>query len=610
MPVNSTNYDLIIRNAKLVDGTGAPARPADIAIKDGLISEVREIGAIAGTAKTKIDAKGDLVTPGWVDIHTHYDGQVTWDPYLTPSGWNGVTTVVMGNCGVGFAPARPDRRDWLIGLMEGVEDIPGAALAEGITWEWESFPEYLDALDKQPHALDVATQIPHGAVRAYVMGERGANNEAASAQDIAAMADIVEEGMRAGALGFSTSRTMLHLSKDGIPVPGTFANKDELLGIATAMQRAGHGVFEMASDLNPAEEEFGWMVEVSKQTGLPVTYALLQNPVDKESWRTLLKMTDNAVADGANIKAQIALRATGLILGWESTVHPFSLHREYRPLENLPIPERLEKLRDPKIRKSLIEGKPYFMSDENASNDDGDTSNSDGGLPSGHGIAALIMLGFDNMFRLVNDGVPDYEPEGKNSVAQLAKAAGISAAEVVYDMLMENDGKGYVFLPLLNYAHQNYDHIYEMFHNDNTVLSLSDGGAHCGVIADASFPTYLLSHWVRERSRGPRFGLEKAVAAQTHDTAALYGLHDRGVIAPGMKADINVIDFDALQLGEPEMAHDLPAGGRRLIQKIAGYRYTIVSGVVTYDDGTPTGKMPGKLIRGRQLASAQKLAAE
>ena len=595
-------FDLIIRNAKLVDGTGAPAREADIAIKDGLIAEIGTVGSLEGAAATEIDARGDLVTPGWVDIHTHYDGQVTWDPYLLPSGWNGVTTAVMGNCGVGFAPAKPDSHDWLIGLMEGVEDIPGAALAEGITWDWETFPEYLDALDKMPRALDVATQIPHGAVRAYVMGERGANNEAATDNDIDAMAAIVEQGIRAGALGFSTSRTMLHLAKDGKPVPGTFANKDELIGIAEAMQRGGHGIFEMASDLNPAEEEFGWMAEMSQKTGLPVSYALLQNPVDKDGWRNLLKMTDDAVANGANIKAQIALRAPGLILGWESTVHPFSLHPEYLPLADLSPEERLENLRDPKIRESLINGAPYFMHE----NDTQEGS----GLPSGNGVGALITLGFDNMFRLMQDGVPNYEPERKDSVAEIAKEQGKPPAEIVFDMLMENDGKGYVFLPLLNYANQNYDHIYEMFHNENTVLSLSDGGAHCGVITDASFPTYLLSHWVRDRARGARFSLEKAVAAQTSSTAALYGLHDRGTIVPGMKADLNVIDFDALQLHEPKMVHDLPAGGRRLIQEISGYRYTIVSGVVTYQDGTPTGKLPGKLVRGIQHADAKKLAAE
>ncbi|MDB4106511.1 amidohydrolase family protein [Alphaproteobacteria bacterium] len=598
-------FDLVIRNAFLVDGTGAPARTADIAIQDGVI---RAVGSISASGKTEIDAKGDLVTPGWVDIHTHYDGQVTWDPYLTPSGWNGVTTVVMGNCGVGFAPAKADKRDWLIGLMEGVEDIPGAALAEGITWEWETFPEYLDALDKQPRALDVATQIPHGSVRAYVMGDRGANNEAATPQDIAEMADIVEDSIRAGALGFSTSRTMLHLSKDGVPVPGTFAGKDELLGIAHAMQRGGHGVFEMASDLNPAEEEFGWMAEVSKQTGLPVTYALLQNPVDKEGWRELLKMTDDAVADGAKIKAQIAMRPTGLILGWESTVHPFSMHPEYQALEGLPIDQRVAKLRQPEIRQALLDGQPYFVTQSKQAPESPEAE--DDAIPSGLGIAALIALGFDNMFELMQDGVPDYEPKGENSVAALAQQRGVAPAEIVYDMLMENDGKGYVYLPLLNYAHQNFDHIDTMFHNPNTVLSLSDGGAHCGVISDASFPTYLLSYWVRDRARGARWKLEEAVAAQTSKTAALYGLLDRGVIAPGMKADLNVIDFEGLQLKEPEMVHDLPAGGRRLIQHVSGYRYTIVSGVVTYDGGKPTGKMPGKLVRGPQTATTERLAAE
>lgn len=591
-------FDLIIRNAQLIDGTGAPARAADIAVKDGKIANV---GVIDGKAKTEIDAKGDLVTPGWVDVHTHYDGQVTWDPYLSPSGWNGVTTVVMGNCGVGFAPAKADKHDWLIELMEGVEDIPGAALAEGIDWQWETFPEYLDTLDKMPRALDVATQIPHGSVRAYVMGQRGADNEAATPDDIAKMADIVEDGIKAGALGFSTSRTMLHLSKSGEPVPGTFANKDELIGIAEGMQRGGHGVFEMASDLNPAEKEFGWMAELSKKTGLSVTYALLQNPLEPESWRTLLDMTDAAVADGAKVKAQIALRATGLILGWESTIHPFSLHPEYQPYADMEPQARLAELRKPDVRAAIIKGAPQFK----------ETPAYDGdGLPSGLGIGALITLGFDNMFRLMQDGVPNYEPQPQDSIAEIAKAEGCNPAEVIYDMLMENDGRGYVFLPLLNYAHQNYDHIYDMFHSDNTVLSLSDGGAHCGVITDASFPTYLLSHWVRDRKRGKRFDLAQAVKAQTADTAGLYGLHDRGVIAPGMKADMNVIDFETLQLGEPEMVYDLPAGGRRLIQKIDGYRYTIVDGVITYEDGAPTGKMPGKLIRGPQGEAEAKLAAE
>lgn len=591
-------YDLVIRNAYLVDGTGDAPRMADIAIKDGVFAH---IGEVSGQGRREIDAAGKMVAPGWVDIHTHYDGQVTWDPYLSPSGWNGVTSVVMGNCGVGFAPAAPERHDWLIGLMEGVEDIPGAALAEGITWQWESFPEYLDALERMPRALDVATQVPHGAVRAYVMGERGARNEAATPEDIERMAAIVEDALAAGALGFSTSRTMLHLAKDGEPVPGTFANRDELLGIAEAMKRAGHGVFEMASDLNPAEEEFRWMVDASKMTGLPLTFALLQNPTDPDSWRTLLDMTDAAVADGAHIKAQIAMRPTGLILGWQSTVHPFSFHAAYEALAELPFKARLKELKKPEVRAAIVNSLPAFMEAQ----EDGA-----GGLPSGAGISALVALGFDNMFPLMRDGYADYEPAREQSIAVIAREKGLAPAEIVYDMMMDNEGQGYIYLPVLNYANQNFDHIYEMFNNPNTVVSLSDGGAHCGVITDASMPSFLLSHWVRDRQRGARIDLAAAVKAQTQDTAELYGLHDRGVIAEGKKADLNVIDLDVLSLQAPEMVFDLPAGGRRLIQQVSGYLYTIVSGEITYQDGTPTGAMPGKLIRGHQHASKIQQAAE
>lgn len=591
-------YDLVIRNAHLVDGTGRAPFSADIAIHDGVFVE---IGVVSGAGKKEIDAKGHLVTPGWVDIHTHYDGQVTWDPYLSPSGWNGVTTVVMGNCGVGFAPAAPDRHDWLISLMEGVEDIPGAALAEGINWQWETFPEYLNALEKMPRALDVATQVPHGAVRAYVMGERGARNEAATPDDIEKMGAIVEDALSAGALGFSTSRTMLHLAKDGEPVPGTFANKDELLGIAAAMKRAGHGVFEMASDLNPAEEEFQWMVEASKLSGLPVTYALLQNPRDPESWRKLLAMTDQAVAEGADIRAQIAMRPTGLILGWQSTVHPFIFHRAYERLAEMPFAERLEELKKPEVRAALINSLPAFAEGV------GDGA---GGLPDGAGLSVMVALGFNNMFALMDNGYANYEPDPAQSIAALAAAQGRAPAEVVYDMLMENNGQGYVYLPILNYGHQNLDHIHEMFNNANTVMSLSDGGAHCGVICDASMPSFVLTHWVRDRERGARIDLAQAVKAQTQDTARTYGLEDRGTITLGMKADLNIIDFEALSLGAPEMAFDLPAGGRRLIQHVEGYLYTIVSGVITYEDGTPTGNMPGRLIRGPRLAPAEKIAAE
>jgi N-acyl-D-aspartate/D-glutamate deacylase len=436
--------------------------------------------------------------------------------------------------------------------------------------------------------LDVATQVPHGSVRAYVMGERGAKNEAATPDDVTAMAKIVREGVEAGALGFSTSRTMLHLSKDGEPVPGTFANKEELMGIGRALGEAGHGVFEMASDMTPAENEFMWMKELSAETGLPVTYALLQSPVDSEKWRDMLKLTDDARKQGANVTAQIACRPTGLVLGWQSTIHPFVSRPTYVELARLPFAERLVELKKPEVRAAILADTPKDM-----------------------GPLGMIMTqGFDRMFRLENDGKLEYEPRAEDSVAALAKATGQNPAAIVYDMLMEKDGRGYIYLPLLNYAKFNFEHIREMMLHPATVLSLSDGGAHCGVICDASFPTYMLTHWARDRSRGERLTVEQVVKMQTHDTARLYGLNDRGVIAPGMKADVNVIDFDRLRILAPEMVFDLPADGRRMIQKAEGYRATIVSGAVTFENGEATGEMPGKLIRGPQAARTASVAAE
>ena len=579
-------HDLVIRNGLVVDGTGASARIADVAIDGGRIAAV---GTVAARGKREIDAKGLLVTPGWVDIHTHYDGQVTWDKYLTPSCWHGVTTLVMGNCGVGFAPARPERHDWLISLMESVEDIPGSALAEGIKWNWESFPEYLDAVDASPRVLDVAAQVPHGSVRAYVMGERGAKNEAATPDDIAKMAAIVKEGIEAGALGFSTSRTMLHRAKDGEPMPGTFASADELIGIGRAMGEAGRGVFELASDLTPADHEFKWMSELGKVEGVHVTFNLLQSPMQPERWRDILKMAMDARAEGAAITAQMACRPTGLILGWQSSFHPFATRGAYRQIAALPFAERIEKLREPQIRAAILTERP----------------------PPSNPLAAILMQGYDRMFRLETDKGLDYEPRAEDSVAAIAERSGVAPDAVLYDMLMENDGKGYIYLPLLNYAKFDFDHIHEMLNHPATVLSLSDGGAHCGVICDASFPTFMLTHWVRDRSRGPRVALEKVIAMQTRDTAKLYGLEDRGVLAPGMKADVNVIDFDALTIHAPQMVFDLPANGRRMIQKASGYRATIVSGVVTFENGEPTGDLPGKLIRGPQKAPTDaRIAAE
>jgi N-acyl-D-amino-acid deacylase len=576
-------HDLVIRGGLVVDGTGAPARKADVAVDGGVISQV---GTILEKGRREIDATGLLVTPGWVDIHTHYDGQVTWDAYLSPSCWHGVTTVVMGNCGVGFAPARPDRHEWLIGIMEAVEDIPGSALAEGMKWDWETFPQYLDSLDRKPRVLDVAAQAPHSAIRAYVMDERGARNEAATPEDIAEMARITREAVEAGALGFSTSRTALHRTKEGEVIPGTFAGADEMVGIGRALGEAGHGVFELASDMTIPEDEFAWMAEFAKETKLPVTFSLLQSPFQPEKWRDMLALTAKAQAEGANITAGIACRPTGMVLGWQSTVHPFVVKSAYRAIARLPFAERLERLKDPAVREAIISEI----------------------TPQAAAMGALLQ-DFNNMFRLERDGQLEYEPRLEDSVAAEAARKGLTPEAVVYDMLMENDGRGYIYLPLLNYAQHNFDHIVEMMHDPNTVLSLSDGGAHCGVICDASFPTYMLTYWVRDRARGERMPLEKVVSMQTRETARLYGLNDRGVIAPGMKADLNVIDFDALSIRAPEMVFDLPADGRRLIQKADGYRATIVSGVVTFENGEATGDLPGKLIRGPQAAPAL-LAAE
>jgi len=568
-------HDLVIRNAKIVDGTGAPAFAGDVGVDGERISAV---GSTVDAGKREIDAAGRLLAPGWVDIHTHYDGQVTWDPELTPSCWHGVTTVVMGNCGVGFAPVKPDRHAWLIGLMEGVEDIPGTALSEGIRWEWETFPEYLDALDRGRRVLDVGTQVPHGAVRAYVMGERGAKNEVATAEDIAAMAHIVGEAVAAGALGFSTSRTMLHRAIDGEPVPGTFAAAEEVLGIGAALGRLRAGVFEMASDLMPEDREFAWMKEFALQTGRPLTFALLQSDFDPSQWRRLLTLTEEAVAEGARITAQIAVRPTGLLLGWDSNVHPFLFHSVYKEVAALPLAERLVRLREPGFRDRLLAESPQFTNP----------------------FAGYVATAFHKMFPLGDP--PNYEPAPDASVAAIAAREGRTPQAVVYDMMLQRDGRELLYLPILNYADGNFEPIHEMLLHPNTVISLSDGGAHCGVICDAGSPTYLLTHWVRDRSRGPRLPLEFAVRRQTAETAALYGLHDRGMIRPGLLADLNVIDFDRLGVELPALHFDLPANGKRLLQRARGYDYTIKSGQVTFESGNATGARPGALVRGARNA--------
>jgi len=570
-------HDLVIRGGTLVDGTGAPARSGDLAI-DG--DRIASVGGNAGAARREIDASGLLVTPGWVDIHTHYDGQVTWDPYLTPSSWHGVTTLVMGNCGVGFAPARRDRHDWLIGLMEGVEDIPGAALAEGIQWDWETFPEYLDAIERMPRAIDVATQVPHGAVRAYVMGERGAKNEPPTADDIERMAELVREGLGAGALGFSTSRTLLHRAVDGEPVPGTFAGEAELLGIGRALGQVGHGVFEMASDLTPESDEFSWMEKFAAATGRPITFACLQNDLNPDQWQRLLHFAEQCAARGARVVPQVAGRPTGLLLGLESSFHPFSTYPSYAEIAGLPLAERVRRMRDPAVRARILAETPSHS------------------MP----VAVYIAASFHKLFPLGDP--PDYEPGPEKSVKAIAEREGRSPQEVAYDLMLARDGKELLYFPLLGYTHGNFDDMRTMLMHPQTVLGLSDGGAHCGIICDASLPTFMLTHWVRDRSRGERIPLEQVVRMQTRNTAALFGLGDRGALAPGLRADVNVIDFENLRIAPPEVVFDLPANGRRMVQHASGYRMTIQSGQVIYDGGQPTGALPGKLLRGPQAGSA------
>jgi N-acyl-D-amino-acid deacylase len=570
-------HDLVIRNGTVVDGTGSPAFVADVAIDGGRISAV---GEVQGRGTEEIDAAGLLVTPGWVDIHTHYDGQATWDDVLAPTAWHGVTTLVMGNCGVGFAPAAPDSHEWLIGLMEGVEDIPGTALAEGIDWQWETFPEYLDALSQRRWTMDVGTQIAHGAVRAYVMGERGARNEPATPEDIREMTDLVREAVAAGALGFSTSRTIAHTAIDGEPVPGTFAAEDELFGIGSALGDLGEGIFELApmgaagEDIVGPAQEVDWMRRLSAKIGRPVTFALIQVDAAPELWRELMDASLAAADEGADIWPQVAGRATGLLSGHHTTYSLFDAFPAYQELKarGLSDEQLFAELQRPEVRDAILGWEP----DE--------------------GTAASLAGAYDRTFLLGDP--PDYEPAEDRSLAGMAAASGRHPLEVAYDALLADGGHGLLYVPILNYAQGSLEPVREMFLHPRAAVGLADGGAHCGVICDASMPTFMLTHWTRDRTRGDRLPLELVVKKQTHDTARLYGLGDRGTLEVGMLGDVNVIDYDALQLEPPQVVRDLPAGGSRLVQRPRGYVATIKSGVVTFDHGEDTGERPGELLRG------------
>jgi N-acyl-D-amino-acid deacylase len=574
-------YDLIIRNGQLIDGTGVAMHNGDVAIQDGVIAA---IGTIDGEAREEINAEGLLVTPGWVDTHSHMDGQATWDPLLTPAINHGITTLVMGNCGVGFAPCLPTEfeRDRMIAVMEDVEDIPGAALHEGIKWEWESFPEYLDTLDKFPRAIDVAAQVPHCAVRTYVMGERGVNNEIATPEDVEKMSAIVKEGIEAGAIGFSTSRTELHMTRDGQAMPGTYSDEAELLGIGETLGELGKGIYQLVSDFDDWETEMDWMKRLSIKNNCQINFVLFYQ--DETQWPRVeaqLEYVKKANAEGARLVPHVGARPVNVLMNFNGTTHPFFLHTSFNALGELSPDQRIEKLRDPETKAAILAEEAPLM---------------------GHPVADRMTSDFNLMFELGED--PNYEPGLDESIGARAEAMGITPQELAYDTMLKNDGNAMLYFPLMGYDMGDLRRQVTMLQDENSVISLADTGAHCGVLSDASVPTYLISYLTRDRPHGVRFELEQAVKMHTHDTARCMGLDDRGTLEVGMKADINIIDYDKLNILAPKLAYDLPAGGRRMFQEAEGYRATIVSGEVVMRDGEATGHLPGKLVRGAQSAPA------
>jgi N-acyl-D-aspartate/D-glutamate deacylase len=563
-------HDLVIRNGVVVDGTGNERFGGDVAITDGVVTHV---GEVDGAGRREIDADGRVVAPGFVDIHTHYDGQATWDTQLAPSSWHGVTTVVMGNCGVGFAPVHEHNRERLIQLMEGVEDIPGTALHEGLSWEWASFPDYLDELDRRPRDIDLGAQVPHGALRLHVMGERGATQQPATPDDIVEMARLAREGVEAGALGFTTSRTINHRTSLGEPTPTLKAEADELIGIAMALGEAGTGVLQAVTDFVDLDGEIELFHRMAAASGRPISVSIAQGPRTPDDWRDELDAFAVSTAAGVTMRGQVGARAVGLMLGLEATLHPFMFSPAYEDIAGLPLAERVARMRDPDLRRRIIDGARV--------------------VDAKLGSRAIQRYGF--IFQLGDP--PNYEPDPADSVEATARRAGVEPSELVYDWLLEHDGHALLYQPVLNWAGENLDVVGEMLRHPASVPGLSDGGAHVGTICDVSFPTTLLQWWGRDRPTG-RIPLETLIAKQCRMTAETVGLGDRGVLAPGKRADLNIIDFDGLRLHAPEIVHDLPAGGRRMLQRATGYDHTFVAGTEIMAGGASTGATPGRLVRG------------
>ena len=564
--------DLIIKNGDIVDGTGSKAFKGDLGILNGTIVK---IGEISDEAKNIIDASGSYVIPGFVDIHTHYDGQVTWSEELTPSSNHGVTTAVMGNCGVGFAPCRPEDKERLISLMEGVEDIPHPVLSEGLPWNWETFPEYLDSLSERQYDIDFAAQVPHGPLRVYVMGDRGANRETATPEDIEKMADLTSEAVKAGALGFSTSRTLNHQTAEGQPTPTLTAELDEMVGIAKGVQAAGSGVMQVVTDFKGNDNEFELLKEMAKQSGRPLSVSVAQHHRVTDGWRNILRTIERANSEGVKLAAQVCGRPIGVLFGLELTNNPFSAHPSFIEIKDLPLDEKLFKLRDEQFRKRLLAEAPQVENNP---------------------FLRQAHARYHDMYVMQEN--PDYEPPPSESIASQAMELGLNPLELCLDILTRGEGKDMIYYAFLNYGESSLDPAKEMMEHPNTILGLGDGGAHCGSICDGSFTTHMLTHWTRDRKRGEKLELPWVIKAHCRDTAKAVGLNDRGILAPGYKADINIVDLKKMQLRKPEVHFDLPAGGRRLMQYADGYVATIVNGVPIYLDGESTGARPGRLVRG------------